>query len=327
MLPQLSRAREWFLRSGIQETSGGVARYAHTAPHRNLPISTEITGYALSFFVYANAPDAARAAAAFLTEDAWDAHARVMPFEVGPAEYTYFFDCGIIVRGLLAAGLHDVAIGIGESMLNDFTDGAGEYHPILTLPSKSPVARDPMRWSRSTGCYQLKSAMAWDGLFALTQDAAFRRAYESVLEQSLRTFRSFLPGHAHSHNVMDRLHAFAYFLEGMLVRPAAAELREGIAMLAHHLREIEPEFVRSDVFAQLLRVRSLADQMRLVELDRAPAEWEAAQLAAFQREDGGYWFGRKGDEWLPFVNPVSTAFAAQALEFWCAGPAPLPLLI
>ena len=52
MSPQLARTGEWFLRSGIQESNGGVARYYRTDVRRNLPVSTEITGYAASAFVY-----------------------------------------------------------------------------------------------------------------------------------------------------------------------------------------------------------------------------------------------------------------------------------
>jgi hypothetical protein len=34
------------------------------------------------------------------------------------------------------------------------------------------------------------------------------------------------------------------------------------------------------------------------------------------RLDGGFWFGRKGGEMLPYMNPVSTAFSLQALALW-----------
>ena len=55
------------------------------------------------------------------------------------------------------------------------------------------------------------------------------------------------------------------------------------------------------------------------------SESEATRLAAFRVADGdlrgtpmngGYWFGRKNAELLPFINPVSAAFATQALELW-----------
>lgn len=323
-----------------------MARYHRTDTGRNLPVSTEITGYALSALVYlhgisgdARYFDAAGRAARFLTHCAWDRTARVMPFEIAPAEYAYFFDCGIIVRGLVAwweaareQEALDVAVATGEFMLRDFSTPRDGFHPILRLPSRAPLERDRMRWSRTTGCYQLKSAMGWWDLFEATGDARFRDPYERVLEESLATYRDFIPGHSERAKVMDRLHAFCYFLEGLLPRAAtdarcAAALGEGIATAAHHLRDLAGEFARSDVFAQLLRARLYAAGCGAVPLDRAAAEWEASQLAGFQRDDGGYWFGRKAGEWLPFSNPVSTAFAAQALECWCGKPAPRQLLI
>jgi hypothetical protein len=342
--PQLSRAGDWFLNSGIQESNGGVARYHRTDTARNLPVSTEITGYALSALLYLHSAggderylDAARRAARFLMRDAWDPAARSMPFEIAPAELTYFFDCGIIVRGLLAyyratgeAEALNTAIGVGESMARDFASVDGT-HPILSLPDKAPLERDPLRWSRSAGCYQLKSAMAWRDLYEVTGKECFRAAYDRVLEHSLATYRSFLPGHSDRLRVMDRLHAFSYFLEGMLPRATdprcAAALGCGIEMLGGHLREIAPVFARSDVFGQLLRARVYAAQAGAVPLDQESAEWEATQLAGFQREDGGYWFGRREGEWLPFSNPVSTAFASQALECYRGTPPPLYLLI
>jgi hypothetical protein len=343
--PHLARAGEWFLHSGIQDLSGGVARYYRTDIERNVPVSTEITGYAVSAFVYLHRVsqderyvDAARRAARFLTRDAWNAAACVMPFEIAPATHTYFFDCGIIVRGLLAAWhafrdreFLDTAIAIGGSMMRDFASAEGDYHPILALPAKAPLERDPLRWSRSAGCYQLKAAMAWWDLFEVTGDERFRAPYERVLEQSLATYRKFLPGHTDRAKVMDRLHAFCYFLEGLLPRAGdsqcAAALAEGIDMMAHHLRDVAPEFARSDVFAQLLRARVHAASAGVVPLERACAAWEAAQLATFQNADGAYWFGIKAGDRLPFLNPVSTAFAAQALEMWNGDPVPRQFLI
>ncbi len=119
-------------------------------------MSTEITGYALSAFVYLHHLsqdtrylDAAGRAARFLTRQAWDPATRAMPFETAPAAYAYFFDCGIIVRGLLAywhaareQEALEIAVAIGEMMLRDFAAPAGDFHPILALPSKAaPGAR------------------------------------------------------------------------------------------------------------------------------------------------------------------------------------------
>ena len=49
---------------------------------------------------------------------------------------------------------------------------------------------------------------------------------------------------------------------------------------------------------------------------------EATRMAAFesfdedQRRRGGFYFGRRKDTLLPYVNPVSTAFCMQALDLW-----------
>jgi hypothetical protein len=335
--PQISRAGEWFLSSGIQETNGGVARYYRCDIERSLPISTEITGYAASAFVYLHSVtkderylERARGAAQFLARAAWNPAAATMPFELGPARFTYFFDCGIIVRGLLSAWratgeqeFLDAAAAVGKSMARDF-DAMQDFHPILALPEKVPVERDALRWSQSAGCYQLKAAMAWWDLAEATQDTEFRKPYLRVLDYSLRSYGGFLPGHPERLRVMDRLHAFVYFLEGLL--PCAGEPRcaaaicDGIRRTAEFLRQIGPEFERSDVYAQLLRVRLYADWAGVAPLDEEAARFEAGRLAQFQadssdpRMDGGFYFGRQGGSWLPYINPVSTAFAMQALH-------------
>jgi len=336
----LSRAGEWFLRSGIQQPNGGVARYYRTDLERDHLVSTEITGYAASTFVYLHAVtgdarylDRAVAAARFLTRMAWDSASGTMPFEIDPLAPTWFFDCGIVVRGLVSVWratadgeFLDVAAALGQSMVRDFASADGSFHPILSLPDKRPLERDAGRWSRSPGCYQLKAAMAWWDLLNATADAQFREPYERVLEYSLGACGGFLPGHPERPKVMDRLHAFLYFLEGLLPSAheprCAAAIRNGIDRAAHHLREIAPEFERSDVYAQLLRLRLYADWAGALPLDRAAAQFEAEKLVEFQaagpdpRIGGGFYFGRKAGAWLPYVNPVSSAFALQALKLW-----------
>src|SRR6185436_18909050 len=98
----------------------------------------------------------------------------------------------------------EVAVEIGNAMARDFA-AAGDYHPILALPDKQPVERDPLRWSRAPGCYQLKAAMAWWDLQEATGDHRFRQFYDDLLETLLRTYDSFLPGHPQQEQVMDRL--------------------------------------------------------------------------------------------------------------------------
>jgi hypothetical protein len=324
---QLRRAGQWLAHSGIQLPNGGVARYYRADVQRNAGVSTEITGYALSAFVFLHNTSAdeeylnrARAAARFLTGVAWDSQNRLMPFELEPAAYTYFFDCGIIVRGLLALwrvtreqGLLDVAAAVGESMARDFARDDGQYWPILSLPDKRPLEMDALRWSRSAGCYQLKAAMAWHELADATGDARFAGWYQAALENALATHEAFLPGHTDPHKVMDRLHAYLYFLEGLLPGAdnprCAAALAQGIRQVSDYVEEIAPDFVRCDVLAQLLRVRLCAGEAGA---DAA----ETGCVRAFQEPGGGYYFGRKAGECVPHISPVSTVFAMQALEWW-----------
>jgi hypothetical protein len=342
LFPQVSRAGEWFLRSGVQTPDGGVARYYRLDLGRNHAVSTEITGYSASALVFLHTLtgdprylDRARAAARFLT-GAWDAAAQCMPFETAPAEFTYFFDCGIVVRGLLSAWratgeaeFLECATSVGESMGRDFAAPGGRFHAILTLPEKRPLESDRLRWSHSPGCYQLKAGMAWWDLWEATGDARYGQLYQGLLEDSLRTCADFLPGHPEPRKVVDRLHAFLYFLEGLLPAappgngaPYAAALGDGIQRVARFLRELAPQFERSDVYAQLLRVRLYADWAGAVPLDRAAAQWEAGKLREFAatgddpRVAGGFYFGRTGGSWAPYINPVSTAFALQALALW-----------
>ena len=324
---QLRRAGQWLAHSGIQLPDGGVARYYRADVQGYAGVSTEITGYALSAFVFLHSAtgdeeylNRARAAARFLTGVAWDPRNGVMPFELEPAAFTYFFDCGIIVRGLLALWrvtreqeLLTAASAIGESMARDFARDDGRYWPILSLPDKRPLEMDALRWSRSAGCYQLKAAMAWRELAEATGDRQFEERYQAALENALATHEGFLPGHTERPKVMDRLHAYLYFLEGLLPGAGdprcAAALAQGIRRVSEYVEQIAPDFVRCDVLAQLLRIRLCAGEAGA---DAA----EADRVRAFQEPGGGYYFGRKAGEWAPHISPVSTVFAMQALEWW-----------
>jgi len=208
--------------------------------------------------------------------------------------------------------LLDVATAIGESMARDFTRDDGQYWPILSLPDKRPLEIDALRWSRSAGCYQLKAAMAWRELADATGDGQFKERYQATLENALATHEGFLPGHPQRFNVMDRLHAYLYFLEGLLPGAddprCAAALTRGIRRVSEYVEEISPDFARCDVLAQLLRVRVYAGEP----VDSA----DASRVLAFQEPGGGYYFGRKGADWVPHISPVPTAFAMQALEWW-----------
>lgn len=312
-----------------------MARYYRSDLRRNAPISTEITGYALSTLLYLHERlggseylDAALRAARFLADHAWNKDLRTFPFELpsgGHSGLSYFFDCGIIVRGLLAAWrvtedarFLDVAIAGGRGMLSDFPSADG-IHPILTLPDKRARAWEP-HWSARPGCYQLKSALAWYELFEATGEGRFLSGYESALQAARENDRDFLPGDPDPHRVMDRLHAYCYFLEGLLPvlhrQDCAAAFRNGVDRVARYRDEIAPIFARSDVYAQLLRLRLWGEALGVLRFDETLTTRESGQAASFQIASGGFLFGQKRGEPLPFVNPASTAFCVQALAMW-----------
>jgi len=306
-----------------------VARYYRSDLAKNAPISNEITGYSASTFAFLHAVtgdaayrEAAIKSARFLANDAWDRAAHTFPFEP-ESNLAYFFDVGIIARGLLATGadeFRDRAREAGLSLAFDFI-GDGAFHPIVTLPDKQPLPYEAA-WSRRPGCYQLKSATAWLGM----GDAHAARMFDAALEAALETHESFLPGDADPERVMDRLHAYCYFLEALFYVADREECRTalacGIDRVGEMWREISPRFERSDVCAQLLRARLVAHHLGAVPLDEAAVAEEAERVAKYQaqsddaRLDGGFWFGKRGGEMMPYVNPVSTAFSLQALELW-----------
>lgn len=338
----MSRAGRWFLSSGIQEASGGVARYHFIGERRNARVSTEITGYAVSAFLELEERlggsefAAAAEAAGIVLCHAWDESCSAMPFEWSadgdiPERHTYFFDNGIIARGLIRlwrksgeSRYLETAIRCGESMRRDFVN-EHDIHPVLELPLKRPTPRDA-RWSRSSDCYQLKSALAWLELAECTGDSTFTGEYEKALSRALRTSSRFFEHEPQPGRIMDRLHAFGYFLEALLPRAGRPEVRQaledGIARAAAHLRAVRGGFERSDAVAQLLRVRLWADQLGAVPLDEDAAAEEAAWTASHQmtseeaRLDGGFNFGRRDGKPTNFSNPVSTAFSMQALALW-----------
>jgi len=254
----------------------------------------------------------------------------VFAFELDSG-HSYFFDTGIIIRGLLSVWrvtkeerLLSIARRAAQQMARHFR-GSEDWHPILQIPSLGALPREP-RWSRSVGCYQLKSALAWVEVAEAAGDAALAAPFCELMQKSLAAHRQYLPGAGDAATVMDRLHPYCYFLEAISPFVGRADCRDeyawGWIALAICLRQIRPGFLRADVCAQLLRARLLAAEY--IPVDRAAATEEADDVLAFQvhdddrRTDGGFWFGRRNGQRIPHVSPVPTAFAIQALELWRA---------
>jgi hypothetical protein len=325
----LSAAGRWMLHSGIQRPGGGFARYYRSDENRYLPVSTEISGYALSTLLYLfqrTGQEEFRAAALqvgeFLLRDGWNSQLQLYPFETSEGDPTraFFFDTGIIVRGL--AWLYretqeerwlDAVRAGAISLERDFRVGPpGVYHPIISLPDKAALPWHPW-WSRNPGCFLLKAGLAWLDAADLCGEAGFREHYAALREFSIRHADELLDLETEREKLMDRLHPLGYFLEGLQAEPepslAAVLLERGEALL----QQLSPQFERSDALAQLLRIRLL--------LGGAVSDTQLAHLAGFQYESddaalqGGFAFGRRSGSFTPHCNPVSTAFCLQTLCF------------
>lgn len=324
----IDAAGRWFLTSGIQSPSGGVARFCDLAGSGNRGVSNEITGYTASACallyeltgerVYLNA---ALRTARFLTRVAWREDLQTFPFEnTAPVSPAYAFDCGIIIRGLNAVHRITgdgecvrVAYQAAKTMARDFVTPRA-MHPVIALPSRQPLEYLP-RWSREPGCFLLKAALAGKA-FQLD-------AFETVLDQALENWRGFL-GDTSDPGVMDRLHAFSYFLEALLFvqdRPGIrGVIAEGLAMAGAARDTMAPRFARSDVYAQMLRVRLWCGLP--VDPEVAAREFETVlsyrDFRSDPRAEGGFCFGRRNGEPMPYANPVSTAFCLQAVALYAA---------
>ena len=136
-----------------------MARYYRTDRRRNLPASTEITGYAASAFVYLHSVtkdarylDRALAAARFLAR-AWDPASQTMPFEIEPAAFAYFFDCGIVVRGLLS-----VWRATGEQEFLDTRRRHRRFHGCAISPAQRAISIRSSPCPPERPCRAIRSA-------------------------------------------------------------------------------------------------------------------------------------------------------------------------
>ena len=333
----IEKAKSWLLHSGIQREDGGVARFHRVDSDESGPVSTEITGYLASGLAFLRGCGCAqlKRSADFLVEEAWDVDECFLRYEPGTAAgqraCSYFFDCGI--AGLALVQYWELtgdrrylksALEIGRSMLVDFPASNGAFTPVITLPGKEPMPYGAW-WSKAPGCYQLKAALLWLRLSECVDEHAFGNAFRKVMAYAVEDSESFLSGPADD-KMMDRLHAFLYFLEGLL--PLAGEraygqlISRGLASATGVLRKMTPAFVRSDVCAQLVRLRLFAHEAARLPLDADSVDREIQKLLAFQfksadtRINGAFCFGSRAGVLLPYANPVSTVFAAQALAFW-----------
>ncbi len=344
MLDYYRAGLAWLAHSGIQSESGGVSRYYAADAGQYREISTEITAYSIQGYLGLPLPGEpgllsnALRAGQFLCYDTGNARLGLFPFEVArsgfpPSNEVYFFDCGIIIRGLLALWSSTTdplylerAEHCGAALMGLMSRVDGSFFPLLDLSSGVPASGSGA-WSLQPDIYQLKIGLAFLDLAESTSSSMFYKVAEGLLNWSLRQHEMFLPGAAEPDRVADRLHAYCYFLEGLLPFlerrfDCAQVLHAGITKVEKLVLETRRALERSDVMAQLLRLRLLADYIGIMELDLPAASWEAESIPAFQlftadkQTNGAFSFGRRQGRLTPHANPVSTIFCLQALRMW-----------
>jgi hypothetical protein len=334
----------WLAHSGIQAESGGVSRYFAGDLGKYKNISTEITGYATQAYVLLPLPaqtgllSNALRAGQFLCYDTGDPADGLFPFEISRdgsqlSDEAYFFDCGIVIRGLVA--LWNVtgdlqyltrAERCGAALMERMSRVDGSFFPFLDRASGIPSAGVD-QWSVEPGIYQLKTGLAFLELAETTSSGLFSRTAEDLLHWSMRQHEAFLPGAIDPARVADRVHAYCYFLEGLLPFierrfECVHALQGGITRVENTIAGHREILERTDTIAQLLRLRLISDYVGAVELDLSAAAREAEALPGFQlhttdrRTNGAFSFGRRHGELAPHANPVSTVFALQALRMW-----------
>jgi hypothetical protein len=336
----------WLTRSGIQDESGGVARYYMADSREYKNISAGSTGSFISALLRLQwhqgepPPGPALRAGHFLIEHAFDNASDLFFYERGnsatpPPALAYFFDCGIIIRGLLDLwsttgdrAYLDHAERCGMALCGKMSIVDGSFFPLYDIAMHHPHSGSGV-WSVEPGVYQLKVGLAFLELAEATGLGQFKATTESLRKWALKRQESFLRDETEEPQLlMDRAHAYCYFLEGLLPeaaldRDCSQALQFGLLSVENLVEEIGGQFERCDVLAQMLRLRLYADIMGVMELSRGRADQEATRIAEFQMQspddpkiDGGFAFARRRGELVRHLNPATTAQAVQALQMW-----------
>ena len=336
---------KWLTGSGIQNKSGGVAQYycADVGKYREVAVGT--TGSFISALLKLHwsegepVPGVALRAGHFLTKHAFDRDSDL--FALGPSTnpnssslHASFVECGIVIRGLLdlwrATGDRaclDHAERCGLALCGKMSIVDGSFFPLYDIAMNHPHSGSGA-WSVEPGVYQLKVGLAFLELAEATGMGQFKASTEFMRTWALKRQESFLLDDTEEPQLMmDRAHAYCYFLEGLLPeaaldRDCRQALQFGLLRVENLVDEIGGQFQRCDVLAQVLRLRLYADIIGVMELNRGRADQEATRIAEFQiqspdpRVDGGFAFARQRSELLQHINPATTAVAVQALQMW-----------
>ncbi len=337
-------AWQWLSRSGIQNASGGVARFYGADSQEYRDVSTQSTAFFISTFLRlgdypeGSPPAEALHAGGFLLDRAFHRSKELFAHEVyvednSPSACAYFLGCSIIIRSLVdlwkatkEPAYLECAERCGFALQNRMSRMDGSFFPVYDFARDMPIDEGET-WSTQAEVYQLKASFALQELTEATGLYEFAAMSDPLRRWCLKRHEGFVPDFGDPQERMSRLHAYCYFLEGLLQEAShdaecSRALQWGILRVETLIEEIGPEFQHSDVLAQLLRLRFYADTFGVLEIDRATVESEVAALIEFQQQstddtvDGGFAFARRGTELVHHINPVSTVLALQALTMW-----------
>lgn len=214
----LTRAQKWFLSSKIQNLSedrrfrGGINGW-YDEDKENYPfIYTEITGYALSAFIYLYVRngdmqflDRAELAAEWIITEAihdrggvstrlyYDEQEEETNFYSFKNQILFTFDSGIVLQGMMdlykATGNDQylaIAMQIGSFMM-DMQREDGFFDWAMDGKTGEKLPEDETQWSRQYGAYHAKAISGLVDLFKITGDKKYRHALIRFAEAAVST--------------------------------------------------------------------------------------------------------------------------------------------
>lgn len=332
---------EWFFSSGIQNKGtdsayrGGVSAWYDLKTAEHSFLYSEITGYAVNFFLYffSRTGDprclaAAREAGEWLirTRDAeWGLVQNQVHFGTHEPYYkswVFTFDQWIIIFGwcnlyeqtgekkYLEAAQDNARFLLQKTLRTD-----GAMTPVFDLAEGKPVETGD-KWSREAGSFHAKALMALDRLKTLTQDPVYEQATARLIEFVLDRQDASGRFITQQSNQSTHLHPHLYSVEGLLYQALRAQQevllsscqrafdwtmtlqRKNGSLPSYYELSGPIPFERVDVMAQALRAYAILNAGQNLRGDPGPkALLKALKFYTIKNGDhqGAFLYGQEQD--------------------------------